>query len=187
MKSKHKKIIENLKFKTSFLQVRSAKRDVHKLGFTLVELILYMGILSVLVLVLTDILVAIFNAQLSSQSTTSVSADGRYIYSRITYDINRAQGVALPTNLGDSSATLVATISGSTYTYGLSSGNLQVNDGTGSYVLNGPDTTVSNLQFTRIGNINGKHTFRLNYTITGKIPLNGRIDSEVFQTTAGLR
>lgn len=159
-----------------------------KKGFTLVELIIYSSILSVFILILTDILVSVVGTQLSTQSTSSVAQDGRYIYTRLTYDINRAQSVSVPLNLGNTSNSFVLNISGTTYTYALNGGNLQITDPTGTYSLNSSDTKLSNLQFKRIGNVNGKHTFQFTFTVAGRILLpGGRIDSEAFQTTAGLR
>lgn len=159
----------------------------NKSGFTLVELIVYMGILSMLLVVFTDIFTSILDTQLSSQRTSSVAQDGRYIYSRLIYDINRAQGVILPANLGDVSVSLQATISGTLYTYALAGGNLTVTDNTGTYALNSYDTTISGLQFTRLGNASGKHTFRINFNVTGRIPMHGTTEVKAFQTTAGLR
>lgn len=156
-------------------------------GFTLVELVVYMGIVMIFMLVLTDILEAILNTRLSSQSTSEVAQDGRFIYTRLIYDINRSSGVILPLNIGDTSTSLQATISGSLNTYSLSSGNLILNDSTTSAQLNSVDTSVSNLTFTRIGNPGGKNTFQIKFTVTSKIPTKGAVDAEVFQTTAGPR
>jgi type II secretory pathway pseudopilin PulG len=160
-----------------------------KNGFTLVELLIYMGILAVMIYVLADVLSTILTAQTSTQSNAQVAQDGRYIYSRLTYDINRAQSVSLPSNLGDSSDNLNLVINATNYSFAVAtpSGNLEVTDGTGTYTLNGPDTEISNLRFVRIGNVSGKHTFQINFTIKSKIPINGRIDSEEFETVAGLR
>lgn len=158
-----------------------------KRGFTLVELAIYFGITMTILLVLTELLSAIFNTQLSTKATTSVAQDGRYIYTRLTYDINRAQTVSTPLNLGDSSQTLQVTINGIGYTYSLSNGDLIITDQQGTYVLNSADTTISNLSFKRIGNVNGKHTFRMNYTVTSKIIDEATPETKVFQTTAGLR
>ena len=156
-------------------------------GFTLVELIIYMGIMMVLIMILTDILVAVLATQLSSQSTSQVSQDGRYIYTRLIYDVNRAQSVLLPLNLGETSNSLQATINGTVYTYSLSGGNLVVTDPNGTDQLNSIDSSVSGLQFKRIGNQNGKNTFQINFTVISKIQTKGVTDQEIFQTTAGLR
>ena len=147
-----------------------------------------MGILAVMIYVLTDVLSSFLTTQLSTQSNSEVVQDGRYIYSRITYDINRAQSVSLPANLGDNSNSMDLVINASNYSYNITpSGDLQITDSSGSYNLNSPDTKVSGLQFTRIGNVNGKHTFLIDFTVTSKIPVNARYDSENFETVAGLR
>jgi len=156
-------------------------------GFTLVELLLYMGLFSLLTVVLTDILVTTVNIQLTSSSSNNIVQDGRYIYSRFIYDINQAQSVILPQNLGDGSNSLEFTKNGNSYSYTLEMGNIILTDHTGSYQLNGYDTSISDLSFRRIGNINGKHTFRINFTISGKTTVNGNTEIRHFQTTAGLR
>ena len=86
-------------------------------GFTLVEMLLYMGLLSILLLIFANIFTTILETQLSSQSTASVTQDGRFIYSRLIYDINRAQSVSLPATLGAVSPALQMQINGSAYLY----------------------------------------------------------------------
>lgn len=171
------------KFKISNLKFKILPRN----GFSLIELIIYMGILLVMIYVLTDILYSTLNSQLETQSSSGIAQDGRYLYSRLTYDINRAQAVSAPQNLGDTSNTLQVTIGGLTYTYALVGGNLTITDNTGTYVLNGPDTSISGLTFKRIGNTGGKDTFQINYSVTSNIIVNGKNETEAFQTTAGLR
>ena len=163
------------------------KGQVKSVGFTLIELVIYMGIVGVFMLILTDILVAILNTRVSSQSTSEVAQDGRYIYTRLIYDINRATSVSLPLNLGDSSSSLVASVSGITNTYAVSNGNLILSNSSGSAQLNSTDTSISGLTFKRIGNIGGKSTFQINFTVTSRFITNNSTDSAVFQTTAGLR
>lgn len=156
-------------------------------GFTLVELIIYMGLLTMLILIFTQIFTSILDNQLSSESNSQVAEDGRYIYSRFIYDVNRAQSIVTPANLGDSSNTLSLIINNQAYNYASSSGNLLLTDPTGSYALNGFGTKISNLQFTKIGNVNGKPTVRINFTIVSNISLHGVSETKSFQTTAGLR
>lgn len=156
-------------------------------GFTLIELIIYMGIVSIFMVVLTDILFAVLNVRLSSESTSQVAQDGRYIYTRLIYDINHASSVSIPLNLGDSSSTLSASIGGILYSYTLSNGNLILSAPGSSDQLNSVDTTVSDLSFKRIGNPAGKSTFQIAFTVNSKIITKGKTDQEVFQTTAGLR
>ena len=156
-------------------------------GFTLIELIIYMALTSILIVIFMDILSISFNTQLSSQSTSQVVQDGRYIYTRLIYDVNRADSVSVPANLGDSSPILTLTINGNNFTYGINNGNLVLTTDAASYTLNSFGTSVSNLSFQRIGNVGGKHTIRIMYTISGRTNISGRYDTKSFQTAAGLR
>jgi type II secretory pathway pseudopilin PulG len=162
-------------------------QKIDQKGFTLVEMVLYMGLLTLLLLLFTNIFMAILDTQLSSQSTGSVAQDGRFLYSRLIYDINRASSISLPANLGNTGNTLQLQINGVSYQYALSSGNLMISDATSSAQLNSYDTKISGLQFKRIGNINGKPTIQMTFTVTSKEVLHGTVDSKSFQTTAGIR
>lgn len=156
-------------------------------GFTLVELLIYMGLLVVMILIFTDIFTSIIDNQLSSGNTSSVADDGRYIYSRFIYDVGRAQSVTDPVSYGSSSATLTLAIGSENYTYALNNGNLVVTDSSGSYNLNSNGTTISDLLFTKVGTTGAKNTVRLSFTVNGKVTTRGIRDTQQFQTTAGLR
>jgi hypothetical protein len=156
-------------------------------GFTLVELIIYMGLLTMMTLIFTDIFMSIIDNQLSSKNTSSVADDGRYIYSRFIYDVGRADSIATPSAYGSSSATLGLVIGGQNYTYSLSNNNLIITDPTGTSNLNGEGSTVNSLLFTKIGTTSAHSTVRINFTIKGLVTSRGILDQENFQTTAGLR
>lgn len=174
--------------KNIFLKnIFSVRKKTKQHGFTLIELVVYMGIIMIFMLVLTDILTAVLNTRLSSQSASQVAQDGRFIYTKLIYDINHATSVQLPLNIGDTSNSLQATIDTVSNTYSLSGGNLVLTSQGVSQQLNSIDTTVSNLTFKRIGNPGGKNTFQIAFTVASRIKTKGTTDSETFQTTAGLR
>ena len=168
-------------------QSTARNKLLSNIGFTLIELLIYMGLLTVVLLVFTEIFITIVENQLSSRNVSNVSSDGRYIYSRMIYDINRADSITEPSALGSSAATLSFVADGSTYTYSLSDNDLLLTDSLGSNNLNGYGTTISDLSFTRIGNVGGKPTIRINYTVTGTISRTGTSESKTFQTTVGIR
>jgi type II secretory pathway pseudopilin PulG len=186
--------ISNFKFQTYpnhwILEIGYWKLDIPRAktsGFTLVELLMYMGLLSILLVALTTIFVAIIDTQLNAQATSYVAQDGRYIYSRLIADIHKASSVQSPQNLGDTTNSLQMTISSASASYSLADGNLILTDTTGSHVMNSFGTTISDLSFTRIGNVNGKHTFRINFTVSGNRVADSSPEVKDFQTTAGLR
>src|SRR3990167_8822134 len=97
----------------------------YKRGFTLIEIIIYMALLSIFLLTLTDIFVSILDVQLESDATSAVEQDGRFLLSRLAYDINRANAITIPGAIGSSSNSLEMTIAADTYTYTLSGSDLQ--------------------------------------------------------------
>ncbi len=156
-------------------------------GFTLIELILYMGLLSILLLVLTQIFITVLEGQIEAEATSAVAGDGRFLYTRFIHDVHNADSISTPQNLGDTANTLEFSRNSISYSYSLVNGNLLFTDPTGTSQLNGINTEVSNLQFRRIGNVNGKHTFQILFTISSKGGVRGNKEIKIFQTTAGLR
>lgn len=152
-------------------------------GFTIMELILYMGLLLILLAILSQLFTSSIESQLDSQSFSYVQQDGRFILNRMTYDIQNASAVTTPAALGGTSTTLVLVINGVTNTYSLTGANLLVN----GVRLNGFNTTVSNLTFQKIGNSGGKPTVRFGYRLTSLVTINGVPEVKNYATTVGLK
>lgn len=161
-----------------------------KRAFTLVELIIYMALLGIFLLTLTDIFVAILNVQSTSQATSYVEQDGRYILARLTYALHSPMNlIRRPANLGDTDTTLDYAYNFIIETYSLSGDNLQYYRPFGNltYNLNSSETKVTNLSFQKIGNSGGKETVVVKFTIQSKTLTNGQPEVRNFQTTIGRR
>jgi len=138
-------------------------------GVSIVELIVYIGLLSIFMLVLVDVFVTILNSKLESESTSTLNQDARYIYSRIAYDVANATSFTVPnpTKL---------MVGGDTYT--LVNSNLMLN----STKLNGIDTKINSIFFTKIGN-----TVKTTFTIESLINLQSGVQTRTINTTFGVR
>ncbi len=159
-------------------------------GFSIVEIIVYVGLLSIFMLVLLDVFITILNARLEAESTSTLNQDARYVLSKLEYDIGNADSVTMPLNNGDSSNTLVLTQEGIDKTYSLDgSGNFLISSGFSSYKLNGEDTDVTDLSFKKLGNSEpgDKPTIKISYTVRSKIIRKGGTQTLSFNTTVGLR
>lgn len=156
-------------------------------GFSMIELLVYMSLFSIVIVLLADMFASLLSVQLKTQSTSYVEQDGRYILTRLMRDVATAQSIATPSLGGQTTPTLTLTLPADTYTYALTTGNLTLTTGTGIDVLNGFDTTVSNLSFTKITNTGAKDTVRINYTVTSKTKTPTGTKSVDYQTTVGLR
>jgi type II secretory pathway pseudopilin PulG len=182
------KILHLTNYLQLFLQTDTlniVKRLIKKArGFTLVELLIYMGLLTVLVGVLSMVFASIIDVQLRSESNSSVDQDGRYILSRMLYDVKGASSITTPANAGNTSSTLQMLVNNITYTYSLDgSGNLQLTNNNGINALNGYDTQVSGLNFQRLGAGDSNDTIRMTFTITSRTSPHNQAETKTYQTT----
>lgn len=166
-------------------------------GFTLIELILYMGIFSTLLMVLVQLFGSIVNVNLESQANAAVSQDGRYILNEMTYTVRQAASFTTPSGYGIANATTqlqFTTTGGTTYTYALSTDpvgqkKLLISDGVSTEQVNSYGTTVSNLSFTRLKTTgtSGKSTISVTFTLTSTTQETKGSQQETFMTTIGGR
>lgn len=160
----------------------------HKQGFTMVELLLYMGILSIFLVVLTEIFLSTLNVELFSQATSATSLDGRFILARLAYDVGRARAITIPASPGGQvDNALQMTIAGVTYTYSVVNGNLLLANDSGTNTINSYTTTIPQFRVTKLGTAQGKQSVQILFTITSTIQLEGVPETRTFQTTIGLR
>ncbi len=165
--------------------------QVHNRGFTLVELLLYIGIFSILVVTLFQLFTSIIDTQVQSQSSSSVFLDGQYILNRFRYDIERTKSIIAPSSSGAQGTTVQISIDGVTYIYTLTNGNITLTNNATSTTdqLNSLNTTVSNLNFTRLSDTQGKNTDTLiiSFRLTSNIIERKGLNTQNFKTTIGIR
>lgn len=157
-------------------------------GVTLVELLIYMGIFSIFLLVLTDMFVSILELRKESEAVSAVDIDSRYLLSRLAYDISRATSITTPATSGvPGTNNLSIVIGGITYSYAIFGNQLQVTNDLGVDSLNSSETTISNANFQKIGNPAGKDTIKIQLTINSKTVRSTGQETKTIQTTVGRR
>lgn len=155
-------------------------------GFTIVEMVLYVGLLSMLLLTFTQLISSIVEVRLESQAVSSVEQDSRFLLTRFMYDVGRASAIVTPTNAGSQGSVLQLTIDGVDYTYSLSGANAVLTSNNVAEQLNSAETEVVDLNFKRIGN-GGKDTIQINATTQSVTVRKSGRETRNFQTTVGLR
>lgn len=155
-------------------------------GSTIIEMLIYMGILTVLLSVLMVMFSSIIGVQLESKATSSVDQDSRYILARLAYDMQSATEIASP-SAGMTDSTLKIQVNSIDYIYSLSGTNLQITDNNDTNVLNSTDTNISDVSFRRIGNGDDDDTIRISFTVTSKTrKITGtQYETKTFTTTLG--
>ncbi|MCA9308017.1 MAG: hypothetical protein R3B92_00550 [Patescibacteria group bacterium] len=156
-------------------------------GVTIVEMLIYLGLLSILLVVFTELLVSTLDLRQEVDTVSSLEQDTAFIVSRISYDLKRADAITFPANGGNLGNRLTLTIGGTTYQYDLSGTNLQLADATGTHNVNGNQTQISNLNILRLGNSAAHDAIQLSFTLTTVGQVRGEQRQIDISTTIGTR
>ncbi len=157
-----------------------------KKAFSLIELIIFMGIFSILIFIFTDIFVSALKTKTLEEATASVNQDANFILTKLQYDVNNASSITQP-ELGATSGSLYMTIDGVGVLYRINAGSLERVVGTEAISLNGYNSTITSLSFRNIGIPEGKSSVKIFLTIESKGKVNNRSEVINLETTAGLR
>jgi type II secretory pathway pseudopilin PulG len=151
-----------------------------KKAFTLIEILIYMGIMTIFIVILGQVLSSVLDAQTDAQDISAVEIDSRYLLTRLTYDIRRSSAVTAPAH-GQTDTSFTLTIGGTSHTYSVNQGRLQLTANSVDSILSSWDTQVSNFSVTRIGNPTGRPTLQVSFTVTSDQ------ETQNYLTTVSLR
>ena len=124
-------------------------------GFTLIELILYIAIITIVMSALIPFAWNIIEGSAKSSVEQEVSSQARYVSERIKYEIRNATSINTPAP-GASGSVLILNTSPSTI-IDLNSSKVRISDDGGPLTnLNSNETEVSGLNFTSYQSSDGK-------------------------------
>ncbi len=163
-----------------------------KKAFTLIEVLLYMSLTSVLVLMIAMLWVTASDTRDRGEAMSIVSSEATSIISKLTQTIRNASAVNTPT-IGNSGSTLslvMASAANSPTGIALSGGNITITEGSNpANTLNSNRVTISSLTFRNVTENFAVGSVRIEITVTyinttGKPALDY---SQTFYATATLR
>jgi prepilin-type N-terminal cleavage/methylation domain-containing protein len=131
--------------------------NVHrqKSGFSLMELLIYMAIVSVIVVVLANIFIALSKGRGQVESRTEVSTALRFSIAKINQDIKAASSVVTPATASSTASSLVLVIGETETIYDIADGALRRTIGTQEpEIITSSSVVVNNILFTRFENVN---------------------------------
>jgi|PlaIllAssembly_1097288.scaffolds.fasta_scaffold269032_2 Tfp pilus assembly protein PilW len=159
-----------------------------KRGFTFIEILIYMGLVSVFLLVLVNMFITLLDTQLETTGSSAVDQDGQYILARLNYDIHRAGTIITPAAAGDTVDTLSLDIGGNTHTYSVSGRKLQLSVSGVTYLLNSHAAETAVFSVTRLGFDAGTPSARISLSLESEdISGTGSAQTRSYQTTVSLR
>ncbi len=158
-------------------------------GFTLVELIMSIGILSILIGVMTTLFGQIIDTSLDSRATSGIDQDGKFIIARLAYDMQRASDIITPPIPGSTTSnSLTIKVNSIDYTYDSDGGgNMRLTNNNGANILNSNTTQVSDLTFQRLGIGDTTDTVQVKFRLTSRIKETSGTETKSFQTTLGIQ
>ena len=162
-------------------------KNTFKKATTIVELTLYMGLLSIFLVIIFNLFSQIISTQTRSVAVSLVQTNGNFLLTKLTQDINQAASITAPASIGTSAVSMTLTIGSTSTSYTVSNGRLTMTDTSGTYNLNDADTTISNFVVTRLGNSGGKAGLKMVFTVTSNVVDNSNIKTKTYQTFASLR
>lgn len=156
-------------------------------GFSLVELLIYMGLSMIILVIISNLFVSIINVRSEAEKTSSIERDGRYIITRLKYDVNRAQDIIEPALIGANSSNLVLSINGETVTYQISNNKLSFIDATGTHAVNDSVANTTSFNVIKLGNDGGKNGVQVQLQTVSQIESEGKIESRDYDFFTAIR
>lgn len=154
-------------------------------GFTLLEVLIYSGILAIFLLLTTQLFISIKLTNAYSISLVGLQKNCRQIISDLTQTIRGAENVTVP--LPSQSASTLSLNNG-TILYQLEDGVLKKTEDGQTWNLTTDEVTVSGLSFENPVEATQTATIKISMTVESNYLLEGgRKLSEILQTTVSLR
>lgn len=138
---------------------------VHKYirGTTFIEVLLYIALLSVVIIFITDIILQTLSFMIEARNISYLDSDARFINTKIRNDIRRADTILSPQTVGQTTSSVGFVYDGANYSYSLNNGALEITDPNGTYRINSDQTTVSGFSVQNASYTTGSPT--LNFSI----------------------
>ena len=168
---------------TSYIKLKTKILKLYR-GFTLVELILYIAIVTMLMTAVISFTSDIVYGRVKSQVHQEVNQNIRLASKRIIYEIKNASGV---NSVSASSISLASTDAGRNPTViDISSGRLRIGYGGNQYFLTSNKVSVSSLTFTDLSAASSKN-IKFSITVESTGDRKEFQKSETFETSVELR
>jgi prepilin-type N-terminal cleavage/methylation domain-containing protein len=169
------------------LQVTNCRR-----GFTLIEMILYISILSVMILALTSFLYLSYTSRIKATVIAEVEQQGNQTMSLMSQNIRNSSLITIPTAGGSGSSLTLTEYTGalSPTVINQTGNKLQITEGANAAVdLTSNRVVVSGLTFQNLSRASTPGTVRIQFTLTHLNPDNRGeyVYSKTFVTSATLR
>ena len=147
------------------------KKMMCRSGFTLMELALYIAILAVMTIVVSNTFLILNKGGVNVEAKSELNSNFHFVIEKIKRDVSSATAISSPAGAGANSTLLEVTVGGQLIKYTVSNNRVgrQSNNLPIEYVSS-DSVNITNLNFLRLENINtylGKKRISIEITIAG--------------------
>jgi type II secretory pathway pseudopilin PulG len=169
-----------------------SKNKKKQKSFTLIEILLYISLASVIFTLVSSLLFSFLEVQTKSRTIAQVEQQGIQVMQQITQNVRNAEAIISPTP-GNSSNSLtvdVVDVNRDPTIYSLNGGTIQIEEGTQAAInLVSSDVIITALNFENLSRPGTKGLIRISFTLA-KINNEGRYEydfTRTFTGSAGIR
>lgn len=116
-------------------------------GFTLVELLVYFGLFSILLVVINSMFITTLEQQIQDLARSSLQQESEFVLAKLKYDIYNADSISVPTQAGDVSGSLEYTTDGVTNVYQLNTTQLEKSTNGEIFDVTSSRVDIDSIQF----------------------------------------
>ena len=153
-------------------------------GFTLIEVLIYLGLFSVIFVSLLASAFVILRGINSTETKAMVLEEGNFLLAKFDWAVAGATAVSVVSN--PPSLNISRFSNPITLTFSLNGNNLQMNRGAGAVTLNNSNVIVSNLVFSNIGAGTQVESVQVTFILSAKTS-SGQDYSQTFIATKYLK
>ena len=140
-------------------------------GFTLIEIIIYIGIISGVLVAFISYSLAISSVNNKNHAMATVQSDERIALETIIQKIRSASAVNYPTNGSSQNQLSLVTGTGISTSFSLNGGRLQMSEtGQADILLTSNRTTISSLSFTNLAQAGERGNIMIQMTVDYNVP-----------------
>ncbi|HLD21096.1 MAG TPA: prepilin-type N-terminal cleavage/methylation domain-containing protein [Patescibacteria group bacterium] len=141
----------------------------HKTGFTLVELLVSLGLSAILLLVILSLTVSVIRSQTSQQAIAELEQQGAMVMALVTQTLRNAEGINSPTT-GTSASVLsvdVVMLADDPTVFDLSESQIRVTRASASPInLTSPFLEAMALTFTNVSTADSPGAVKIEFTLS---------------------
>ncbi|MCA9370033.1 MAG: prepilin-type N-terminal cleavage/methylation domain-containing protein [Pseudomonadales bacterium] len=156
-------------------------------GFTLVELLIYMGLSMLFLVVTSALLVTALEHKLAAESFNSLEQESQFIALRLAYDIEESTSITTPSALGVPDTNMVLVTDGVPSSVSSIDGVLVFQRLGQAYPLHSSDVVTDSFQIVRLGYPGGNNTLTIDLSLRSAIQENAGQRTKHVHFTVGER